>query len=104
MSSCGCFWESKKCFTRHLLRRAPRLVNTAMTSRVSTRTSRSAGSLTTAAAVDGAAGGTFVAATGADAPPLGGAAGVAPRPSAVGDWVVPAAGFGTGLTNIASHG
>jgi hypothetical protein len=83
------------------------LVNTATTSRVSTRTSRSAVSLTTGAAAEVAAAGGTVAATADEAlddvegpgvvlvPLLAGADDVAP--GGVGT------GFGTGFTNSACH-
>src|SRR5262245_37140760 len=105
MSSCGCWFESRKCFKRQLLSRAPRLVNTATTSRVSTRTSRSAVSLTRGAAAAVAVAGGTVAATEAlddvEGPGvvlvalLAGADDVAP--GAVGTV------FGTGFTNNACH-
>src|SRR4029078_13465741 len=107
MSSCGCLLESRKCFRRQLLSRAPRFVNTAMTSRVSTRTSRSAVSLTTGAAVEVGLAGGGVAATADDA--LDGAEGlgvVLAPPLTGADVVAPGAFgavFGTGLTNSACH-
>src|SRR5215510_7119833 len=107
MSSCGCLFESRKCFKRQLLSRAPRLVNTATTSRVSTRTSRSAASLTTGAAVEVAVAGGNVAATadevvdGVDGPGVV----LAPLVSGAEDDAPGAFGtvFGTGLTNSACH-
>src|SRR6266508_1534043 len=106
MSSCGCCCESRKCLSRQLLRRAPRFVNTAITSRVSTRTSCSVGPLTTGTAAGGPTGGGEVAAGAGEAAPVTGeGAAVEPRPGAeeADEDVEVTAGFGTGLTNSACH-
>src|SRR5262245_29417604 len=107
MSSCGCLFESRKCFKRQLLSRAPRLVNTATTSRVSTRTSRSAASLTTGVPVEVAGAGGTVADTADEAldDVEGPSAVLAPLVSGAEDVVPGAFGtvFGTGLTTSACH-
>jgi hypothetical protein len=81
-------------------------VNTATTSRVSTRTSRSAVSLTTGAAEVVAAGGAVAATADEAFDGVDGAGiGVAPLPLAAEDGAPGAFGavFGTGLTNSACH-
>src|SRR2546428_922447 len=109
-SSCGCPLASRYAFKRQLLSRAPRFVNTAMTSRVSTRTSRSALSERSGDAagtvVSGVSGafegvdGVGVASDVGDAVVGVGAPGVAaPADDAGTFW--PVTGFGTGFTKSA---
>jgi hypothetical protein len=93
MSSSGSPLRSRCSFSFQLLRRAPRLVNTAMTCGVSTRTSRSACSPTSASGTAAAASGAG-AAEGADSCRAAGVAGV---PGVPGASPATVAGFGVGL-------
>src|SRR5438128_4468963 len=108
-SSCGWPFASRYTFSRQLLSLAPRFVKTAITSCVSTRTSRSAASETSgdaAGAVASGPDGAFEGVDGGGASDVGDAvAGVAapgvaaPAEDAGTFWLV--AGFGTGFTKSA---